>query len=388
VRTATFSPSAPQKTSSPEGRPISGQLSSRLDGIRKSLEQKRVQGFLVTNIVNVRYLSGFRGSSGCVLITKNRNIFVTDFRYREQADRELGGKGTEWDIFIEKGDRFRIIKGLIAGAGIRKLGFESTIPYDFFEGLSRCGAGLKPLKETVERQRAVKDPEEIRLIREAVRRAEDAFLDVRPYIRRGRKEREIALMLEERLRKRGCNRIPFDIIVASGPNSAMPHARATERKLSPGDLLVIDWGGEAEGYCADMTRTFLIQGVGSAGDGGSARKREIYRHVLDANRRARSSVVPGVESTAVDRAARDSIKGAGYYGFFGHGTGHGVGLDVHELPRISWKKSGKLKENMVFTIEPGIYIEGLGGVRIEDMVIAKPGGSELLTKLSRSLEVI
>jgi Xaa-Pro aminopeptidase len=347
----------------------------------------------------VRYLSGFRGSSGFILLTKNSTIFVTDFRYKEQAEKELSGAGegtglprskgvVKWEIVIEKGDRLRIIKDLVARLGIRTLGFESSISYEFFKGLSRCGAELKVLREMVEKLRTVKDLEEIRFMREAVRRAEDAFLDVKPHIRRGRKEREIALMLEKRLRKRGCNRIPFDIIVASGPNSAMPHARATERKLSPGDLVVIDWGGEAEGYCADMTRTFLMKDTVSAGDGEGAKKKEIYRHVLNANRRAISTITPGIESRAVDRAARDSIKDVGYGQFFGHGTGHGVGLEVHELPRVSWRKSDTVKENMVFTIEPGIYIEGVGGVRIEDMVLVKREGPEVLTTLPKSLEVI
>ncbi|MCL4475688.1 MAG: Xaa-Pro peptidase family protein [Nitrospirae bacterium] len=375
----------------------------RLAGLRESFEKKRTQGFLVTTVANVRYLSGFTGSSGFVLITKNKNIFVTDFRYKEQAERELSVGGIEkrtefppprggigWDIIIEKGDRLKIIKNLIANLGIRTLGFESAVAYEFFKGLSQCGAGLKPFRDAVERLREVKDREEIRSIREAVRRAEDAFRDVRPHIRQGRREREIALMLEERLKKRGCNRIPFDIIVASGDNAAMPHAGATSRKLSAGDLVVVDWGGEAGGYYSDMTRTFLIKGSGSSNGRGEdlTRKREIFRHVLDANRRAVSAVRAGAESRTVDSAARDVIKSAGYGEFFGHGTGHGVGLEVHELPRISWARSETLEESMVFTVEPGIYLPGLGGVRIEDMVLVKPDGPEVLTKLPRSLEII
>ena len=362
----------------------------RLSALRESF-RKKTEGFLVTGIINVGYLSGFTGSSGFILITKNKNVFVTDFRYKEQAERELSaGGGTRWDLIIEKGDRLKIIRNLIGKLGIRTLGFEPAVSYDFFDKLSRCGAALKPFRDAVERLRKVKDVEEIRSIREAVMRAEDAFRDVRPHIRRGRREKEIALMLEERLKKRGCNRIPFDIIVASGNNSAMPHARATSRKLSPGDLVVIDWGGEAGGYYADMTRTFLMKGPGFAGGqgGNMTRKREIYRHVLDANRRAVSAVRPGTGSRTVDGAARDLIKKAGYGEFFGHGTGHGVGLEVHELPRVTWSKSEALRENMIFTVEPGIYIPGVGGVRIEDMVLVKPEGSEVLTKLPRSLEII
>ncbi len=367
--------------------------------MREFLEKRGIQGFLVTNLTNVRYLSGFTGSSGFILIGRKRNILVTDFRYREQVEWETAGseKGKrslqrpEWDIFTEKGNRLKIIRGFVAELGIRTLAFESTASYEFFKALSGCGAVLKPLSGIVERLRAVKDREETRLIKEAIRRAEEAFLAVKPNIRSGRRERQIALMLEQELKKKGSTHLPFDIIVASGANAAMPHARSTDKKLSPGDLVVIDWGGEAGGYYSDMTRTFLMGGVsGHRGAGGVdlERKKEMYRLVLKASRDAISSVRPGAENKAVDNAVRHVIKNAGLGEFFGHGTGHGVGLEVHELPRISWVKSETLRENMIFTIEPGIYIPGLGGVRIEDMVRVKTGGKEVLTGLPRALEVI
>lgn len=354
--------------------------------MRKSF-RKKSEGFLVTNIINVSYLSGFTGSSGFIFVTGGGAVFVTDFRYKEQAERELSASGGDgWEVIIEKGDRLKIIGELVRRFGVRTLGFESGVSYDFADRLGRCGAALKPLRDTVEKLRKVKDAEEIRLIREAVVRAEDALRDIKPYLRCGKREKEIALRLEERLKKRGCNRIPFDIIVASGDNAAMPHARATFRKLCPGDLVVIDWGGEAGGYYSDMTRTFLMKG--SSSGGGLTRKKEIYRHVLDANRRAVLTVRPGIESRTVDGAARDFIKKAGFGEYFGHGTGHGVGLEVHELPRVTWSKSEVLKQNMVFTVEPGIYIPGTGGVRIEDMVLVKPEGPEVLTRLPRTLEAL
>ena len=341
-------------------------------------------------MVNVRYLSGFRGSSGAILISKEKNIFITDFRYQEEAGRELAG--VPWDLFIERGDRLRMIRKLFSDLGIRTLGFETGISYEFFQGLSRCGAGLRPLTGIVEDLRAVKDHGEICSIREAVRRAEEAFLDVKPYIRPGRREREIAFMLETRLKKRGCNRLPFDIIVASGVNSAMPHAKASDKKLSSGDLVVIDWGGESDGYFSDMTRTFLLGGPGSPqghrGGGDGSRKEEVYRTVYRANKKAMSAIFPGCMSKGVDEGARNVIKSAGYDKFFGHGTGHGVGLEVHESPRITWTRSSTIRENMIFTVEPGIYIPGLGGVRIEDMVLVKPKGPEVLTRLPRELEIL
>jgi len=317
-------------------------------------------------------------------------VFITDFRYQEEAGREL--TGIPWELSIEKGDRLRIIKEMISDLGIRTLGFESGVSYEFFQGLSRCGARLSPLTGIVESLRTIKDHGEIRSIKEAVRKAEEAFLDVKPYIRPGRREREIALMLEARLKKRGCNHLPFDIIVASGVNSAMPHAKASDKKLSSGELVVIDWGGEAEGYCSDMTRTFLLRGTGCHGGRNVgvdiSRKEEIYQTVYKANRRAVSSVYPGCKSKGIDEVARNTIKNAGYGKFFGHGTGHGVGLEVHESPRITWTRSDTISENMIFTVEPGIYIPGLGGVRIEDMVLVRPKGPEVLTRLPRDLEIL
>ncbi|MEW6419662.1 MAG: Xaa-Pro peptidase family protein [Nitrospirota bacterium] len=351
---------------------------SRLVDLKNSLKKKRIDGFLITDINNVRYLTGFSGSSGVLLITRKETFFVTDFRYKEQAGKEVKG----WDIIIGKGDITKTIKNLSKKTDIKKLGIESSVTYEFFRGLSDTRLTLKAFKGLIERLREIKDAVEINLIREAVRRAEGAFLDVKPYIRQGVRERAIALRLEERLKKKGCRHIPFEAIIASGPNSAMPHARPTEKKLNEGDLVIIDWGGEADGYSSDMTRTFLIKG------NNITKKKEIYQIVFKANRSAISEVLPGTKSNDIDSSAREVIKKAGYGEFFGHGTGHGVGLQVHELPRITWNKREIIEESMVFTIEPGIYVPGLGGVRIEDMVVVKSGGPEVLTVLPKDIEII
>jgi Xaa-Pro aminopeptidase len=350
----------------------------RLDRAKESFKRKGIDGFLVTDIYNIRYLTGFSGSSALLLITKKENIFVTDFRYKEQAEREIEG----WDILIEKRRMIKAIKDLSRRIGIKELGFESSVSYDFFRKLSR-DLNLKAFKGLVERLREIKDSHEMRSIREAIRRAETAFLEVRPYIEQGVRERSIALRLEEKLKKKGCRHLPFEIIVASGPNSAMPHAKPTERKFMNGDLIIVDWGGEADGYFSDMTRTLLI-------DKGNDinKKKDIYQIVLEANKRAISLVSPGIKSQEVDSSARDFIKKAGYGEFFGHGTGHGVGLQVHELPRITQHSREIMKENMVFTIEPGIYLSGVGGVRIEDMVMVTPDGFNALTTLPKKLDII
>jgi Xaa-Pro aminopeptidase len=352
--------------------------SSRLTQIRNYIKKKRIDGFLITDINNVRYLTGFSGSSGLLLITGEKSFFVTDFRYKEQSEREVKG----WDIVIGKGNTVKTVKNLSKKTGIKRLGIESFVAYEFFRRLSNIGLTLKAFKGFIERLREIKDAVEINSIREAVRRAESAFFDAKPYIRLGVKERAIALRLEERLKKKGCRHIPFDIIVASGPNSAMPHARPTEKKLNEGDLVIIDWGGESDGYFSDMTRTFLIKGD------NITKKKEIYQIVSKANGRAISEVLPGARSNDIDSSARDLIKKTGYGEFFGHGTGHGVGIQVHELPHITWNKIGIIKESMVFTIEPGIYVPGLGGVRIEDMVVVKSGGPEVLTALPKELDII
>lgn len=351
-------------------------MTLQLSAIRKSF--KGIDGLLVTDMNNIRYLTGFTGSSGFLLITGKENIFATDFRYKEQAEAGING----WDVVIEKGGRASAILKLAGRLGIKRLGFEVSVSYEFFRRLSKRGLVMKPFKNVIEKLRAIKDEEEIGLIKIAVARAESGFLEVRPYIRKGVTENKIAGMLEERLRKKGCSCIPFGIIVASGRNSSMPHARVSEKRLNDGDLVVIDWGGEAGGYFSDMTRTLLIKG------GDMAKKREIYQTVLEANKKAVSVIAPGIESKKIDNSARYVIKKAGYGEFFGHGTGHGVGLQVHELPNIAQKGKETIKENMVFTIEPGIYVPGLGGVRIEDMVAVNKRRAVLLTKLPRELEII
>lgn len=353
-------------------------LAERRKGMRSAL--RSVDGFLITDMVNVRYLSGFTGSSGFIILSKgkgNEGVFVSDFRYALQAEREVKGL----KIYIEKRPAPRAVGVLARKLGIRNLGVEDTVSVGLFNALKSRDLRLKAFRDPVRKLRAIKDAGEVASIREAVRRAEAAFLEVRPYIRAGRREREVAWRLEERLRKKGCRRIPFDIIVASGPNSALPHARAAERRMAAGDLVVVDWGGEAGGYFSDMTRTLLIRGK------DTARKREIHRLVFEAQRKAIRAVRPGVSSLKIDSAARDVIKKAGHGRHFGHGLGHGVGLEVHELPRISPARKDRVKEGMVFTVEPGVYVPGLGGVRVEDMVLVKQGGAEMLTSIPRRLDV-
>jgi Xaa-Pro aminopeptidase len=351
---------------------------NRAKTIADSLESRGVDGILITHITNVRYVTGFTGSSGCVLMGRKDRVFCTDFRYEEQAKQEIKG----FDILIEREERPKEIIERAKSLGIKTLGFESTASYDFYRSLVRKGLKIKAVSNFIEDLRTIKDGDELVLIMKAVSRAEKAFLGIKDAIRPGVTEREVALRLEENLKKEGCYSVPFDIIVASGQNSALPHAKPTEKKIKPGDFVVIDWGGEAGGYFSDMTRSFLMQGK------NISRKKEIYETVLQANIKAIQTVSVGLSSRMVDRAARDSIKKAGYADFFGHGTGHGIGLDVHELPRISRLGREFVKPGMVFSIEPGVYIPGIGGVRIEDMVLVEKSGCRVLTSLPKGLEIL
>jgi Xaa-Pro aminopeptidase len=351
---------------------------SRLTAITDALGKKGVDGIIITDLKNIRYLSGFTGSSACLLVSGKHRLFFTDFRYEEQSKREVAG----FDIFIEKEERPKLLLEKARLLGIRTLGFESSASYAFYKSIMRKGPRVRAVTNLVEDMRRVKDRTELDLIGKSVMRAEKAFLEIRPHIRKGAKEVQLAVRLEEALKKFGCVSLPFDIIVAAGANSSMPHAKPGDYKIRPGDLVVVDWGGEAGGYCSDMTRTLLMHGR------DLAKKKEIYQTVLKANLAGIAAVSDGVSARMVDRAARDVIKNAGYGEFFGHGTGHGVGLNVHELPRISKLGRESVKTDMVFTVEPGIYLPGLGGVRIEDMVVARGKGCRVMTALPKALDIL
>lgn len=342
--------------------------------IIETISRKRLDGFLITDLLNIRYLTSFSGSSAALLIGARGVTFFTDFRYQYECERLL----TSEELVIVRDDFLRGVGKHLRARGVRSLGFEYGASYRLFDSL-RKSFRLKSLKDLVEDLRVSKDSRELLSIREAVRRAEGAFRETLGWIRPGTRERKVALVLEERLKEAGCRRLPFEIIVASGRNSALPHARASEKKIESGDLVTIDWGAEADGYMADMTRTLLMEGA------REPVKREIHETVLRANRRAVAAVGAGIPGEEVDAAARTVIEKAGYGDFFGHGTGHGVGLNVHEKPAVSPRSRDVLAPGAVITVEPGIYIPDIGGVRIEDMVLVEKGRGKCLTSLQRGV---
>jgi Xaa-Pro aminopeptidase len=336
---------------------------------------KGIKALLVTRREDVRYLTGFTGSTGTVLVTPARAYVVTDFRYMLQARRETSGIA----ILIQKKDWVSAVHDAAERSGAGTVWFdESSVMVDVLGKLKKTGLRLKGCRDVAGELRQRKDAREIASIRKAVRRAEESFRELKNDIRPGATEQELGLKLEYLMRGKGARKAAFDTIVASGRNGAMPHAATTNRRIKKGDLVTFDFGAEADGYFSDITRTIC---VGQP----SSKQREIHGLVMNAQAAAIRMVRPGALCRVVDEAARGMIKKAGHAKHFGHSTGHGVGLMVHEGPSIAPSSKALVEQGMVFTVEPGVYIPGWGGVRIEDMVLVSGSGATVLTTLPREL---
>jgi Xaa-Pro aminopeptidase len=358
--------------------------SHRLEALRRRLAESGAAGpdaVLVTNADNRRYLSGFTGSAGSLLITAGAARLLTDFRYVEQAT----GQAPDFEVEQVTGSAWPAVAAQVRALGITRLGFEAEdLTVDAYDQLKdavgqAAPAALLPLKGLVEDLRQVKDGREVETIRRAVEIGDRAFEAVAAGLRPGVTEREVAWRLEVAMREMGADGLSFPIIVAAGPNGAMPHHRPDDRPIGAGEPVVIDMGCRLGGYCSDMTRTISI---GSA----DARFWEIYEIVLRAQQTCIGGLKAGMTGTQGDALARDVIAAAGHGDRFGHGTGHGVGLAIHESPRLSPTAAGAaaLPERTVVTVEPGIYLPGWGGVRIEDMVVVGQDRCLVLTTAHKS----
>ncbi len=347
-----------------------------LEGIRERLLQDSLEAFLVSKGENIRYLSGFTGSSAFILVGHGTSFFITDPRYEEQASQEVS---SGFDLVVLRpGER---LSDFIKAKGWTSLAVEDSLSLAQYHALQEGLEGkvtLKVWKGVVEMMRRVKEPWEVEEIKGAVALAQDAYYSVGEMVRPGTVERDLALELEFTMRRRGAEGVAFPFIVASGPRSAMPHGEASERVMEEGDLVVLDFGAKWKGYHSDMTRTFVL---GFWKDWA----REIYRVVLEAQEAALEAIRPGVMARDVDAVARGIIEEAGYGEYFGHGLGHGVGLEIHEAPALAPTSRDVLEVGVVFTVEPGIYIPGKGGVRIEDLVYLGDHGPELLTDLPKEV---
>lgn len=355
------------------------QRSQRLSVLRDALGRADLDALLVTSLANIRYLTGFSGSNALVLITAKECVLFTDFRYATQVHVEVGTAAT---IRIEASNLWTgLWSQITASAGIARIGFESLhIVHRDFQRLLEQGARWqwRPTTDLIEALRVSKDADEITKIERAVAIAETALHATLPQIRCGLTETQLAGILEHQLRDAGSEAFPFASIVASGPRSALPHARASDRALQTGDFVLLDFGAVFDGYCSDITRTVVL---GQA----TALQRDVYDTVYQANARASGAIRVGMQGMAADAVAREYIDARGYGEEFGHSLGHGIGLEIHEAPRLAKSIDAPLLAGTVVTIEPGVYRAGWGGVRIEDDVLLTDNGPRILTSFARDL---
>lgn len=355
-------------------------LKNRLNKLREALAEKEVDAILISQPENRHYLSGFDGSAGYLLITPKKAVLATDFRYIEQAKIQA----PDYEIFRITNEIADWFPRLLGELDLKKLGFEAGhMTFALYKQLTDIIRGMKSklslvsIEGLVESHRAVKDPEEIDLITKALEITDSAFEYIEGIIRAGMSETKVAWEIEKFLREKGSQPLPFDIIVASGPNAALPHAKPSERVIQAGEPVIVDIGARINGYTGDMTRTFC---VGNPDD----TFKKVYDTVLGAQLTALAIIKEGMSGSEADSLARTVIEEAGYKEAFGHGLGHGVGLATHEMPRLGPNSTDKLVSGMVFTIEPGIYLPGWGGVRIEDVAVIQDGKAKVISKARKT----
>lgn len=352
---------------------------ARQAALTELLVKSNLDGLLVCSLPNIRYLTGFSGSNALLFITATETWFLTDFRYEAQAKAEVVGATR---VLIEQSSLWKgLFEQLSSRSGTAAFGFESQhLVHRDLQLLLEEGARWtwRPTTELVEGLRVRKEAREVEAIRLAGVIATSALERALAEVRPGLTEGQVAGILEHALRDAGSDGFPFATIAASGDRTALPHARAGARPIARGDFLLLDFGAVYQGYCADVTRTVV---VGTA----TERQRELYGVVQAANQRARDRIRPGMTGRDADALAREVLESQGLGDAFGHGLGHGIGLEVHEAPRLSRRTEGVVPEGAVVTIEPGVYLPGWGGIRIEDDVHLTAGGAELLTEFPREL---
>lgn len=355
-------------------------MQKRINKLRKKLKENNIEALLVTKKENIRYLSNFTGTSAKLLITESENILITDFRYLDQAAEQAEGYSIE-EISSDFPEKFN---KLLKYKGVKNLNFESQdINFKLYNDLKEKLEldSFEPTEALVEDLRMIKDQNEVEKIKKAVEIADQGFEFLINFIKPGKTEREIALELEFFMKRNGGEANAFDFIVASGKRGALPHGVASDKKIESGDLVTIDFGTVYEGYHSDITRTIA---VGSVDD----KLKDIYNLVLKTQEKVIAEIKAGMSCYDADKIARDNIKDAGYAENFGHGLGHGLGLEIHEEPRLSYNSDKTLAEGMIVTDEPGIYLSGLGGVRIEDDLLITKDGCEVLNKAPKELIVL
>ncbi|HEY2806194.1 MAG TPA: Xaa-Pro peptidase family protein, partial [Gemmatimonadales bacterium] len=350
----------------------------RLEALRRGIAEAKLDALVVSSLPNIRYLTGFSGSSALVLVTADAVVFLSDSRYQVQSRDEIGDLAR---IVIEGGGMWERLKKLLPDhPGVSRIGYEAHhLTAREAERLAAAEPAFSGTANLVETLREVKSPEEVAAIREAGTIATDALAVATAQVRAGQTEFEVAALLESALRRGGSEWYAFPTIIASGPRSALPHAHTSGRMIEPGDFLLIDFGAVLNGYCSDVTRTFVV------GAPATPEQRAVYVLVQEAQQAAFSGLRAGLSGREGDALARHVITEGGHGEHFGHSLGHGLGLEVHEAPRLAKTVDQPLPAGAVVTVEPGIYLEGWGGVRIEDDVLLDEKGAELLTEYERDL---
>ncbi|MBM7607136.1 Xaa-Pro aminopeptidase [Lysinibacillus composti] len=351
----------------------------KLEKLRKEMIDLNIDGLLITNEFNRRYMTDFTGTAGVAIVSKDDAVFITDFRYTEQAKKQV----KDFRIVQQEGVLAKEVAKQTEQMGIKTIGFEKdTMTYGMFETYkSLLKADLIPVSGVIEKIRLIKTEQEINIIKVACEIADHAFTHILGFIKPGLTELEVSNELEFFMRKQGATASSFDTIVASGVRSALPHGVATDKVIEKGDLVTLDFGALYNGYVSDITRTVA---VGEPSD----QLKEMYDIVLQSQLLAVEQVGPGMTGIQADSIARDYLTSKGYGEAFGHSTGHGIGLEVHEGPALSFRSDTLLQPNMVVTVEPGIYLPGIGGVRIEDDIVITETGNEKLTHSKKELIIL
>jgi Xaa-Pro aminopeptidase len=352
---------------------------SRIDKIKALFDELKIDAFYITHNPNIRYLTGFSGSAAYVIISKDKNYFVTDFRYKEQSKAQVKG----YEILVNF-SAIEETKKVFEAGKFKRVGFESShLTVHQLDTLKETFPGVEfiPVHERIERITMVKTEDELAKIKKACEITDRTFNKILEIIKPGMKESEVAAEITYWHRKYGAEKDSFDSIVASGWRGALPHGAASDKVIETGEMVTLDFGCVYQGFCSDLTRTISI---GTPPD----EMKKIYGIVLESQQKAIDGVKEGANTKALDTIARDHIYKSGYEGKFGHGLGHGLGIEVHEIPSVSQRMDMNIPKNVVFTIEPGIYVEGLGGVRIEDDVVVVNGKCEVLNASTKELIII
>lgn len=351
----------------------------KLEKLRSSFSANGIDGMLITSPYNRRYMTNFTGSAGVVLISADKAQFITDFRYVEQASKQCLG----FEIVKHTGTIPEEVAIQAKKLGIQKLGFEADdLTFSTYrEYEEEVGSELVPVSGLIEKLRLIKTDAEIKILKVAADIADAAYKHILDFIRPGKTELEVSNELEFFMRKAGATSSSFDIIVASGHRSALPHGVASDKVIETGDFVTLDYGAYYNGYVSDITRTVA---VGEP----DAKLKEIYEIVLEAQLKGMAGIKPGMTGKEADALTRDYISEKGYGDYFGHSTGHGIGLEIHEGPSLSFRSDTILEPGMIVTVEPGIYIPGLGGVRIEDDTVITKDHNEALTHSTKELIIL